>query len=86
MPPSVAHESPEAIQMLILAVGKLDEPWPAVELWKDPKYNGGNFPYEAQEKGRQGEIDRLMQFVAMKDIVPEGDDTIRPGSKSGVVL
>ena len=62
--------------MLILAVGKLDEPWPVVELWKDPKYKGGNFPYEEQEKGRQGEIDRLMQFEAVKDIVLEGDDII----------
>ena len=50
MAPSVAHESPEEMQMLILAVGKFDELWPVVELWKDPKYKGGNFPHEEQEK------------------------------------
>ena len=70
------YESPEAIQMLMLMVGKLDEPWPVVELWKDPKYKGGKFPYEEQEKGRQGEVDRLMQFEAVQDIVPGKDDTV----------
>ena len=70
------YESPEAMQMLILLAGKLDEAWPLVELWKDPKYKGGQFPYEEQEKGRQGEVDRLMQFEAVQDIVPEKDDTV----------
>ena len=37
---------------------------------------GGKFPYEEQEKGRQGEVDRLMQFEAAQDIIPEKDDTV----------
>ena len=62
--------------MLIFMVGKLEEGYPVVELWKDPKYKGGSFPYEAHEKGRQDEVDRLMQFEAVQDITPEKDDTV----------
>ena len=71
----LATISAKAIYQLIAVVDKIDSP--VVELWEDPKVKlDDRFPYEAQEAGRQVEIDHLARFDAIEDVVPLETDKI----------
>ena len=61
--------------VLIAAISLTEEP--KVELWSDRKaWFGQKFPREAQEKGRQKELDNLVMFDAIEDTTIEDGDPL----------